>query len=116
MEQRTDVSTPAPYFCPPTPHVHAKSPPDSETHRIQKVRFRCPPLPPHLPPISRLLQQSVHELTVRCTSELTVYPTPKSVSAPSDPLGCQILCSAAVCAVAERNSCRLAHWFSCWWI
>lgn len=24
-EQRTDVSTPAPYFCPPTPHVYAKS-------------------------------------------------------------------------------------------
>lgn len=61
-----------------------------------------PPPPPHLLPISRLLQQSVHELTVRRTSELTVYPTPKSVTAPTDPLGCQILCSAAVCCGWEE--------------
>ncbi len=62
-----------------------------------------PPPPPHLLPISRLLQQSVHELTVRRTSELPVYPTPKSVTAPTDPLGCQILCSAAVCCGWEEQ-------------
>ena len=34
----------------------------------------------------------LHELTARCTSP----PAPKPVSAPADPPGCQVLCSAAV--------------------
>lgn len=68
---------------------------NSQDSQIKSQILTPPPLP-HLPPISRLLQQSVNELTVSRTSELTVYPTPKSVATPTDPLGCQILCSAAV--------------------
>ncbi|KAI3355332.1 hypothetical protein L3Q82_018184 [Scortum barcoo] len=96
-EQRTDVSTPAPYFCPPTPHVHAKSNPSLRNSPDSKVRFRRPP-----PPSSSSSSTHLQTVAAECPradgeAELTVYPTPKSVAAPADPPGCQILCSAAVC-------------------
>ncbi len=90
---------------PPTsvhpPPTCTPNPPWLRNSLDSKSLIQMPPPPPHLLPISRLLQQSVHELTVRRTSELTVYPTPKSVTALADPLGCQILCSAAVCCGGE---------------
>lgn len=43
-------------------------------------------------------------------SRLFTPPQKKCVTARAGPLGCQILCSAAVCCGG------LAHWFSCWWI
>lgn len=108
---RTDVSSTAPTsHPPPSPQI----PPESGTQH-SKVQIWFPPPPPHLLPIFRLLQWSVHTLTVRCSSELTVYPTPNL-----KPLQ-QILWAAKssavlLCTVEESNSCKLTHYFSSWWI
>lgn len=92
-EQRTGVSLP-----PTSPLLQSTQPGGLRNSQNLKSQILISPPPPHLLPISRLLQQSVHKLTARCRSELAVYPNPKSVTVttPTDPPGCQILCSAAV--------------------
>lgn len=70
LHQPLLLSTHPPLCTPNLPRLTNSQ--DSKSPTLKSHSFP----PPHLLPIFRLLQQRIHTLTVRCTSKLTVYPTP----------------------------------------
>lgn len=95
------------------PHVHAKSLLSPKLRGFKKSDSNAPSssssFSTHLQTVAAECSRTDSEVHFRADC----LPHPKSLIALTDPLKSS---AVLLCAVEESNSCKLAHWFSSWWI